>query len=261
MATTPQYVTEASAGAPSAAAGEGPPAPVDALHPHGRLRRRARDPDHRARRGLVRLRRERQALPRRPLGAVLRERRSRPRRDGRGGRPPVGEARLLHQLELRPPHRDRAGRANRRPHAGRPQPRLLHLGRLRGRGVGLEALAPVPQAQRRADAHQDHLARDGLPRHHLRRALDHRDHSSAHGLRAARTGRPSRAQHQRLPLARGPRPALGRRPDRAHDRVPGPRDGGRGDPRAGAELGRLPTCPRTATGSGCARSATATACC
>ena len=48
-----------------------------------------------------------------------------------------------------------------------------------------------------------------------------------------------RAEHERLPLARGPRPALGRRPDRAEDRVRGPRDGGRGDPRAGAERGRL----------------------
>ena len=37
------------------------------------------------RRGLLRLRRARQALPRRPLGAVLRERRPRPRRARRGG--------------------------------------------------------------------------------------------------------------------------------------------------------------------------------
>ena len=44
--------------------------------------RGARD---RARRGLLRLRRARQALPGRPLGAVLRQRRPRPRRARRGG--------------------------------------------------------------------------------------------------------------------------------------------------------------------------------
>ena len=72
-------------------------------------------------------------------------------------------------------------------------------------------VAPVPQAQRRRRAHQDHLARDRLPRHHLRGALDHRHHPSAHAVRAARAGRLPRAQHERLPLARGSRPALGRR--------------------------------------------------
>ena len=70
--------------------------------------------------------------------------------------------------------RDRGARA------GRPQPRLLHVGRLRGRRVGLEALAPVPQAHRQPPEDEDHLARDRLPRHHLRRALDHRDHAAAH---------------------------------------------------------------------------------
>ena len=75
---------------PAAAAGPGAQAPVDALHPHGRLRRRPRGPDHRPRRGPLRLRRARQALPRRPLRAVLRQRRPRPHRarrgDGRAGR-------------------------------------------------------------------------------------------------------------------------------------------------------------------------------
>ena len=108
---------------------------------------------------------------------------------------------------------------------------------------------------------QDHLARDRLPRHHLRRALDHGHHSSAHAVRAARTGRLPRAQHERLPLGGGPRPALGGRPDRARDRVPGPGHGRGRDPRAGPELGRLLRARRTATGSACARSATATTCC
>ena len=51
--------------------------------PHGRLRRGARDPDHRPRRGLLRLRPARQPLPRRSLRAVLREHRPRPRRRSR----------------------------------------------------------------------------------------------------------------------------------------------------------------------------------
>ena len=92
---------------------------------------------------------------------------------------------------------------------------------------------------RRPEQVQDHLARDRLPRHHLRRALDHRHHAASQSVRAARTGRLPRAEHERLPLVRGPRSALGGRPDRAHDRVPGSGDGRGRDPRAGAELGRL----------------------
>ena len=62
-----------------------------------------RDPDHRPRRGLLRLRRARQPLPRRALGAVLREHRPRPRRHRPGRRRPGQGARLLHQLVLRAP--------------------------------------------------------------------------------------------------------------------------------------------------------------
>ena len=118
MATTPQTVYEPHAGRPSEPPGAGPAPSLDALHAHGRVRRRTRDPDHRARRGLLRLRRARQALPRRPLGALLRERRPRPRRARRGGRRAGQGARLLHELELRAPAGDRAGRADRR--ASRP---------------------------------------------------------------------------------------------------------------------------------------------
>ena len=44
--------------------------------------------------------------------------------------------------------------------ARRPEPRVLHLGRLGGGRVGLEAGAQLPQAQRRAGSAQDHRARD-----------------------------------------------------------------------------------------------------
>ena len=76
-----------------AASRSSPTPPLDALQPHGGLRRRRRDPDHRPRRGLLRLRRARQALLRRPLRAVLREHRPRPRRRRPGGRRPGRGAR------------------------------------------------------------------------------------------------------------------------------------------------------------------------
>ena len=62
-------------------------------------------------------------------------------------------------------------------------------------------------------------------------------------VRAARPGRRPRSQHQQLPLARGPRPTLGGRPDRGGDPVRGPRDGRRRDPRAAPERRRLHPSP------------------
>ena len=62
---------------------------------------------------------------------------------------------------------------------------------------------------------------------------------AAQRLRAARPRRDPRAEHEQLPLAGGPRPALGRGPDRGEDRVRGAGDGRRGDPRAAAERRRL----------------------
>ena len=96
--------------------------------------------------------------------AVLRQRRSRPRRDRRGGREAGTRARLLHQLELRPPALDRAGHAHRTAGARQPQPRVLHLGRLRGGGVCVEARQGLSRRSRGKLAPQAHLARAGLPR-------------------------------------------------------------------------------------------------
>ena len=129
-------------------AGDRPPPPVAALLPHGRLRLRPRDPDHRPRRGRLRLRRPRQPLPRRPQRALLLQRRPRPRRLRRGRRRPDPRARLLHELELRASARDRARRAGRRARAGRPEPRLLHQQRLGGGRVGDQGrsqLVPGPR--------------------------------------------------------------------------------------------------------------------
>ena len=58
--------------------------------------------------------------------------------------------------------------------ARRPQPRLLHHGRLRGGGVGLEAGPPVLPHDRTAAADEGHQPRHRVPRHLHGRAVDHR---------------------------------------------------------------------------------------
>ena len=67
----------------------------------------------------------------------------------------------------------------------------------------------------------------------------HRHLGAAPRVRAAGARRAPGAEHQQLPLARGPRPALGRRPDRGEDPLRAPRHGRRGDPRAAPERRRL----------------------
>ena len=117
-APRPRVVARASEGAP-----------VAPLRPRPR---RPRGPDHRPRRGLPRLGRPGQPLPRRPVGAVLQQHRPRPRRHRPGrGRPGQG-ARLLHHLGLPPPALDRAGGPHRGARAGGPRPRLPDQRRERG---------------------------------------------------------------------------------------------------------------------------------
>ena len=221
------------------AAGAGAPPPLAALHAHGRLRRGSRDPDHRARRGLLRLRRARHALPRRAVVAVLRQRGPRPARAGGGRGGPDPRAGLLHELELRPSAGDRARRTDRRPGAARAGARVLHERRLGGRRVGVEARPRLPRPARRAGADEDRRARARLPRQLARRARRDRPARAEGGLRAGHARRLPRAEHLRLPLAGGARPAVGGRRDRAADRRGGPRDRRRGDPRAGPERRRL----------------------
>ena len=199
----------------------------------------ARGPDHRPRRGLLRLGRARQALPRRALGAVLREHRPRPRRRRPGRRRPGQGARVLHELVLRPSAGDRAGRADRLARAGRPQPGVLHQRRQRGGRVRLQARPPVPQAHRQAEQDQADRARDRLPRNEPRRAVGDRHHQPARAVRAAHAGRSPRPQHEHLPDAPGRHRELVRRVDRREDRVRGAGHGRGGDPRARAERRRL----------------------
>ena len=180
------------------------------------------------------------------------------RRDGRAGQ----GARLLHHLELRPPGRDRALGQDRVADPGRPQPRVLHLRRRRVGRVRAQARAPLPQEERRARPVQ------GRSRARSPTTAPPWARSSATGIPDLRApfeplaaGSAPRAEHQQLPLARGPRPALGGRRDRGADPVRGAGDRVGRDPRAGPERRRLLHAARRATGSGSARSATSTASC
>ncbi len=197
---------EPGRGAGLATPGQAPP--MDALHAARLLCRRGRPGDS-ARRGLLRLRRKRQALPRRAIGAVLREHRPRARRAGRGGGQAGQGARLLHELELCASAFDRAGDADRRPRAGQSQPRVLHLRRVGVRGVRVEARQGLSPCPRRAHASQAGLAQARLPRL-LDGGLDcDRADADTHAVRTADPGRNPRGEHELVSLAGRPRPAVG----------------------------------------------------
>ena len=132
--------------------------------------------DHRARRGLPRLRRRGPPLHRRPLRPLLRQPRPLPRRGDRRRRQRADAQAALHQqLDRRPPAGDRARRAPRRARPAGARPRLLHLGRLGGGRVGLEAGGPVAPGQRRTGAAQGDRPPRRLPRGDDGGALDDRD--------------------------------------------------------------------------------------
>ena len=160
------------------------------------------------------------------------------RRPGR--RRPGQGARLLHELVLRAPARDRARRPDRRLAPGRPQPRLLHLRRRRGRRVRDQAGPPVPQAHGPPEQDEDHRARDRLPRHDARRADRHRHHrtcaSPSSRSRPAAATCPNTNLYRLAPRLRRGEP---RRGDREADRVRGPRHRRGRDRRAGPERRRL----------------------
>ena len=88
---------------------------------------------------------------------------------------PGRDARVLPDLELRAPARDRARGPARRARARRPEPGLLHHRRLRGGRVGVEA-RPRSTSGRSASRTRYKViaARHRVPRHDDRRARDHR---------------------------------------------------------------------------------------
>ena len=174
---------------------------------------------------------------------------------------------LLPALVLRPPPGHRAGRAPGGLRARRPQPRLLHDRRRRGRRDRVEAGQAVLQADRQADQAQGHQPRRRLPRHPAGRPVDHRhpggqgDVRAAGARRASRcrtptsTARPSTCATTRRPSAAGP-PTGSPRP--SSSRAPTP------SPRSSSSRCRTPAAAsrrRPATSSGSARSATSTTCC
>ncbi len=203
--------------------------------------------------------------PRRPVGVVHRAGRPRPPRSRRRGAGPGRDARVLPDLDVRAPARDRARGAPRRPRSRRPQPRVLHQRRVRGGRVGVEAGAPVLPGHRAGPAPQGDLAAHRLPRHHARGARHHRHPRAAHAVRAAHARRGARRQHQpsTSPIrATTRRRSCSRSPTRSRsascskDPRPSPRcSSNRCRTRAGA------SCRPRATSPASARSATGTACC
>ena len=218
-----------------------PRPPLDALHAHGRVRR-LRGPDHRSRRRLLPRGLERQAVPRRARGPLRGADRLLVRRRGRAGGARADEgAAVLHELVVRASARDRARARGGAARAGRPEPRVLRLGRLGGGRVGLEARAPVPRRPRRASLEGDRPPHR-VPRHDDGRALDQRHRGDQERVRAARPRDVPRAQHEPLPPAgRGDGGAVHRVParrPRAGDHRRGAVDGRDGDHGAGAERRR-----------------------
>ena len=233
-------------------AAEGEGSPLDALRPpvHDGDVGRA---DHHARRGPPHLRRRGPEVLRRPLGPVRRQRRPRARPPRRGRRQAGRAARVLPDLVVCAPGGHRARRPPGRLRARRPQPRVLLHRRRRGGRDGVQAREVLLEAQGPADQAQGDLARGRLPRHAPGRPGDHRHPGDEGDVRAAHARWIPRAEHELLSRGRGRRAGrrprglrhLGGEPHRGDDPVRGSRDGRRGVPRAGAELGRLlPAAPR-----------------
>ena len=138
--------------------------------------RRARDADHGAGRGLLRLGRDAASSYLDALSGLFtvqvgsRPAPSSPSAAREAGR----DARVLPDLELRAPAGDRARGHARRARARRPRPRLLHHRRLRGGRVGVEARPPVLPRRSARPAPQGDRPRHRVPRHDAGRARDHR---------------------------------------------------------------------------------------
>ena len=127
---------------------------------------------------------------------------------------------LLHELVLRPPARDRARRARSPSLApGRPQPRLLHERRQRGRRVRDQARPPVPQAHAASRTRRrSSPARRRLPRDHARGA--HARRASRACARRSSRSRPAAATCRTPTSTACPRATEPRRsPRRSRERI------------------------------------------
>ncbi len=236
-----------------------------ALHQDVVLRRQRR-PDDRARRGSVCLRPARQALPGRPGRAVRQPDRARPDRGRRGRRAPGQRARLLPALVLRAPAGDRAGGA-----AGGDGPGDLNrvffttsgseavesawkLAKQYFKAIGQPAgtrcsAGPSPTTARR-------WARWRSPACPGSRSRSSRCRRAASGCPTptSTARRSSSPTTSRRSASGPPTRSSGRSSARARSR----------SPRSSSSRCRTPAAAsrrRPATSSGCARSATSTACC
>ena len=201
----------------------------------GALRRGPRDPDHRPRRGLLRLRpaRHRYLDGLSALYCV----------NIGHGRAEVAQAGADQASELgfftnwayaHPKAIELAARiADARPR--RPQPRLLHLAAARRRSTRRSSSAASTTSSPATPAATRSSPQARLPRHDDGRADRDRHPGRAAPFEPLFPGSAARAEHEPVP-ARGRRPGRG---DPRADRVRGARDRLVRDPRAGAELRRL----------------------
>ena len=202
-----------------AAPGAGQAPPVDALRRMGAFEAGRRGPDHRARRGLLRLGRPRQPLPRRPQRAVLRATsataaptspRPAPTRPASWASSRTGPTRTRARSSSRPSIAELApGDLNRV---------VLHQRRQRGGRVGDQARPPVPQAHRQPEQDEDHRPRDRLPRHHAGRAGGDRHHRAARS-RSSRSPRAAATCRTRTSTGCRPATAPRRSPRRSTQRI------------------------------------------
>ena len=170
---------------------------------------------------------------------------------------------LLHQLELRPSPRDRARRADRRSWRRGDLNRVFFTsGGSRGGRVGLKLSPRVPQP-RHGPSSDKLIAREIAYHGTTLGALAATGIDDAAGaVRAARSRRLPRAEHERLPLA-GRAATRSGRPTRSRSgsSFEGPETVAAVILEPVQNAGGCFVAARTATSSACARSATATACC
>ena len=233
MATAPQAARTEPAGA-------GQAAPLDALHPHGRLRATARCRSSPAARAATSSTSTASATSTGSAALFC--------VNAGHGRTELGEAaaRQVEELDFYTnwsyahPRAIELADADRVAGARRPQPRLLHQRRLGGGRVGAEARPRLPPLNGKGQKHKV-IAREiayhgttlgALSATGITRLRD--------ALRAAR--RPAAATSPNTNTYRWPEdrdPLWAADADRAADHVRGPRDGRRRDPRAGPERRRL----------------------
>ena len=158
----------------------------------------------------------------------------------RGGRAAGRRARLLHDLELRAPAGDRARDSDRLAGARRPEPRLLHLGRIARRSSRRSSSrapttsGPAIRARRSSSAARSPTTAPPSARW---RPPASRSCATSSSRSSPAASRSPNTNSYRWPA--GPRPALGGRPDRGEDPLRAPRHRRRGDPRAAPERRRL----------------------